>query len=286
MRKYEKPPFSLVRFFGQLVMGNVFGILVMLALPGEDEIGVNLYFYSQLIAPLGTAIGIWLVGTIGRESGSIKPPLIACYSMLPFFILGHVTFLMVTFVGVVAFQWKSKEWRRKVTKQPGVAKRLLILALCGSLYGSLWGSYFYFNMRITTVDGDEIKLRDAIGNFFKSPAVQEFSKNLYALYEHSLEHGFMSAFQRLIDSLDPLGEKNALRVLELDNGSTQDEIRSRYRELSKKWHPDRFMEEAEKDQAHIKFVEIQQAYEKLSQIKAKRKIRNSQPDTEEKEPEF
>ena len=56
------------------------------------------------------------------------------------------------------------------------------------------------------------RFRDAAGNFLKSPAVQEFSKNLYALYEHALEHGFWSTFQQLIDSLDPLGEKTALRV--------------------------------------------------------------------------
>jgi hypothetical protein len=46
----------------------------------------------------------------------------------------------------------------------------------------------------------------------KSPAVQEFSKNLYVLYQHALEHGFWSTLQQLVDSLDPLGEKNALRV--------------------------------------------------------------------------
>ena len=56
------------------------------------------------------------------------------------------------------------------------------------------------------------RFRDAVGNFLKSPAVQEFTKNLYALYEHALEHGFWSTLQQLIDSLDPLGEKNALRV--------------------------------------------------------------------------
>ena len=40
----------------------------------------------------------------------------------------------------------------------------------------------------------------------------EFSKNVGTLYEHCLKHGFSSAWGQLIDSLDPLGERNALKV--------------------------------------------------------------------------
>ena len=42
--------------------------------------------------------------------------------------------------------------------------------------------------------------------------ITEFSKNVGALYEHCLKHGFSSAWGQLIDSLDPLGERNALKV--------------------------------------------------------------------------
>ncbi len=70
----------------------------------------------------------------------------------------------------------------------------------------------YFNLRIVTKDGDEIPARDAVRNFIKSPAFREFWKNLGALWQHAREFGFMSTFQQLIESLDPLGEKNALKV--------------------------------------------------------------------------
>ena len=43
-----------------------------------------------------------------------------------------------------------------------------------------------------------------------------------------LEHGFMSAWTNLVDSLDPFGEKNSLKVLGLGAGATQDEIKSKY----------------------------------------------------------
>ena len=42
--------------------------------------------------------------------------------------------------------------------------------------------------------------------------ITEFSKNVGTLYEHCLKHGFSSAWGQLIDSLDPLGERNALKV--------------------------------------------------------------------------
>ena len=71
-----------------------------------------------------------------------------------------------------------------------------------------------------------------------------------------LEHGFWSTFEQLVENLDPLGEKHALKVLELKHGVSQDEIRSRYRELTKKWHPDKFKDEEEKTAAHEKYVKF------------------------------
>ena len=91
-----------------------------------------------------------------------------------------------------------------------------------------------------------------MGNFINSPAFQEFQNNLKSLWTHLLEHGFSSTFQQLIESLDPLGEKHALKVLGLERGVGQDEIRAKYRELSKTWHPDRFKDEQEKNEANEK----------------------------------
>lgn len=118
----------------------------------------------------------------------------------------------------------------------------------------MWCSYAYYNMHIVTKDGDVVKLRDAVSNFVRSPAFQQFSENSKLLYQHAMEHGFGSAWKRLIESLDPLGEINALRVLGLGSGASQAEVKSRYRELSKKWHPDRYLDEQEKAIAHDRWV--------------------------------
>ena len=153
----------------------------------------NYKFYIFLIS------GITLVGNIGKEKGSIWWPLIGCYLITPFHIMGYTSFLLTTLLGIIAFQIFAKTWRRQIRDPPGLCKRFFIITICISLYISLWGAYIYFNLKITTKDGDKIKFRDAAGNFIKSPAFQEFSKNLKNLWIHLLEHGFGSTFQQLIE---------------------------------------------------------------------------------------
>ena len=57
----------------------------------------------------------------------------------------------------------------------------------------------------------------------------------------------------------------SLNVLGLDEKATMDEIKSAYRNLAKKLHPDRFvrMSESEQQMAHERFTEINLAYEYL-----------------------
>lgn len=49
-----------------------------------------------------------------------------------------------------------------------------------------------------------------------------------------------------------------LQVLDLKKGSSQADIKARYRELSKKWHPDRVKDETEKAEAHERYVKHSQ----------------------------
>ena len=86
-----------------------------------------------------------------------------------------------------------------------------------------------------------------------------------------LHNGFWSTWTQLVDSLDPFGEKNALKTLGLHQGASQEEIRTKYRELTKVHHPDKVKGTTEeKEAAQKKFVQIQEAYEKLSDLKRNR----------------
>jgi len=288
VRTWSKPPFKFVRFLAMTVASNLFATLAQIALPGpKDDLGPGIDFglASMVLAPAASAFGIWVVGNVGREQGPFKWPLLGCLLAAPLHFSPHtrVNYTLVTLSGIILFHWKSKSWRRTIEKPMPAWKRLLLLFLCCGIYSSLWGSYIYFNLKIVTKDGDEIRFRDAAGNFIKSPAFQQFAANVADLFGHMRDEGFWSAWEKLIISLDPLGETHALKVLDLKKGSSQAEIKARYRELSKKWHPDRIKEETEKAEAHERFVEIQQAYETLSDIKTRRSNINKQPNKEHDE---
>ena len=77
-------------------------------------------------------------------------------------------FLMVL-ASYFSFDTFSKEWRLKPKRKKLFRQRLLTLSFAVMLYASLWSSYFYFNATVTDVDGDEIKLSDAVKHFLTSP---------------------------------------------------------------------------------------------------------------------
>ncbi len=54
-----------------------------------------------------------------------------------------------------------------------------------------------------------------------------------------------------------------------------DQITQKWRQLSKQWHPDKFQDEEEKSIAQQKFMDIKEAYDKLSVIHSKRKRQNA-----------
>ena len=86
---------------------------------------------------------------------------------------------LIIVVGAYCFK---REWRSMDVSQPrSWYIRLLILTLCAALYASMWGSYVYYNCEVVH-NGEKIKLRDAVGNFMKSQAVQ-----VNDLYEENLK---------------------------------------------------------------------------------------------------
>lgn len=282
MRGAEQPPWKMARWGGMLVVGNMLGMLPAMAVPGPEELGgADLKLLGTLLTPLGCALGIWLVGNIGRWQGGLGRPLLGCYLTLPAYLWGWSVVSWTTIIGAYAFR---REWRRGPSgSQRPLYQRLAILGLCGALYLTLWSSYLYYNAEIVQ-DGHKIKLRDALGNFMKSPVVKEFGRTLKLLWQQMLQNGFWSTWSQLVDSLDPFGEKNALRELGLGKGASQEEIRGKYRELSKLHHPDKVQGSVEeKEAAQERFVAIQQAYEKLSTLKKQRARANKKSEKPEEE---
>jgi DnaJ like chaperone protein len=63
--------------------------------------------------------------------------------------------------------------------------------------------------------------------------------------------------------------KTPYHVLELSSDASNDEIKKAYRKMASQYHPDRVSMEDEQviQEAHIKFLEIQSAYQELGKIK-------------------
>lgn len=117
-------------------------------------------------------LGIWLVGNIGREQGSIWVALAISYLTYPtlyYFDDSSTCIGCVAFCASLGFDHFSKEWRLKKKERRSYKKKLAIFTLFFLVYSGLWVSYFYFNATITDSEGEEIKLSEAIKHFLTSP---------------------------------------------------------------------------------------------------------------------
>jgi len=64
--------------------------------------------------------GVWTVGNIGREEGSIWWPLLAAYATYPLYFYSVCSFMddstsfaLMVFASAYAFDSKAKQWRRR-----------------------------------------------------------------------------------------------------------------------------------------------------------------------------
>ena len=281
MKLRKEPPFNVSRFAGEMMVGYFYGILVRLAIPEEAPA-----WLVGILVPFGIAVGVHLVGNVGREKGEFKYPFMA--SITGYFLLSYLTgeeasYMYCALFASCAFNYYRK-YRRTPKPKAGTCHRLVHLGLSGCIIISLWCSFMYFNANVTTEDGEKIKLRDAVNHFFTSPAWLEFKETVWQLFEEGQKQGWKNMYDEFVKALDPRGEQNALKVLGLPENATESEIRRRYKKLAVKWHPDRNKDNQE--EAQKKFIEIQQAYEVLSKLKSQRTAQNEKPRQEDRRTEF
>lgn len=263
------PRFNISRFAGQMLFGCQYGFFVRLAIPA--------YFSDALhawLVPIGITAGVYLVGSIGREKGPLSTTYyaaVACYFVLRFLSGPDVSFMYCALAAACTFNY-YRSYDMKPKKPYCVRVRNLIAAAC--IMWCLWGSFFYHNAYITTEDGEKVPLRDSVSHFFKSPAWLDFKQTLYKVYEQGRSRGWRNMYEEFVTAIDPTGESNACKVLGVDSNATEEVLRKAYKKLVVKWHPDRYKG------AEEKFMEIQKAYEILSNRKKKSKSRPEKQRTE------
>ncbi|XP_011160116.1 dnaJ homolog subfamily C member 22 [Solenopsis invicta] len=277
VRANRKPPFSGVRFAAETAVAYLWAELFNSAIPQEEIYGIN-FRHLLILIPAVVALGVWVVGNIGREQGSIWAALVTAYLFYPtLYYIGDDTmwiFLMVV-ISSLAFDSFSKQWRLKPRKKRSFIRRMTYLSLAVMVLFAVIGSYLYFNAIITDSEGEEIKLSEAVQHFLTSPIWTEFKASLEATWNQARHQGFWATWAQLVDLTDPRGEINAYKVLGLSQTASQNEVTARWRTLSRDNHPDKIKgTEEERHRAQEKFMEIQQAYEILSQAKNRRNRRN------------
>lgn len=283
IKKNSKPPFSMNRFVGGIMVGYFWGSLIHMAIPEQEFGGVDWRFLYWL-TPIGIGLGVWIVGNIGHEQGNWKWALLAAYISYPlskYFILDETyQFTAITFFSQLAFDTYSKQWRLKPTTKRSKIVRFVTFMLCISLYLFLWSSYMYFNGKITDSEGNEVPVHEALHHFFTSPWWTDLKQSLYDVWIYAQHHGWYEVWKQIIDLTDPMGEQNAYKVLDLPQSASQAEITSKWRKLSREFHPDKVKDPDQQRAAQETFMEIQQAYEILSNSKTRRQKRNKQSNTD------
>lgn len=271
MLAHKRPPSSIVRQSGLMIMGNLFAYLVEYAIPREllhDSVVTVIKF---LLIPFASAIGVWLAGNVGRHQGSIKKPLLAAYlGAVPslIFDIQHGSFS--TLAATIVFNKYSKSWRLERAREKSLLKRVAVLTGCILIYLSLWSSWFYFGCTIEDPETTEpIKCRVAFDNFIKSPAYTNLSEAIWMLYERARHQGIMGLWKEIMQEFDVSGKSAALSVLELSDGASPREILAQYKKLSRLYHPDKEKDESKKAEKNEKFIQVQEAYNKL-QLAAER----------------
>lgn len=275
IRRHAKPPSSTIRSVGQMIVSDALGYMILYAIPTE-YIPTEYMGFAVLPVPLAVAIGVHLVGNIGEQKGNFKMPLLGAYLTYPLYFFSTHSVFWSSLASSYFFNNYAKTWRLQPRPAKPLCKRLVVFITCGLLYSSLWASWLYFNCSMTDNDGTEVKCRDSIQHFFSSPLWQDFKSVMVAMYHQVRLQGWSELWRLFMEALDPQGEANALKVLGVQSSAAQEDITAAYRKLARQWHPDRFKEHDKKLEAQEKFIEIQKAYEVLSNLKSRRLKKNAQ----------
>ena len=269
------------RIFAQILFGVFYRNLIYSAIPWES----TLMNYAPFIIPLGTAFGTYMVSNVGRQKSPFILSLLGAY--LGEFLMGEPRLLLKEsnsfFAAGVSMLFSTYGWEfRRRREYHSCLKCFLVVLMIYGIFVGLCGCYIYFNASVETEDGETIKIRDAIDNFFNSPAWQQIKTAFWVLlcdmYESWKTGGFDNAWSRFKNMADIEGEDHAYAELGLEPGAPFKDVRKRYKELAKEWHPDHHQGEEKKREAQERFIRYSNAYTILEKIYKRRKKFNEDSD--------
>lgn len=271
------------RIVAQVLFGIFYRSLVFAAIPWESSV----MWCAPFIIPLGTAFGTYMVSSVGRQKSSFAWSVAGAYLGELFF--GDTRLLLEegssVFIAAVSTAFSTYKWEfRRVKEYHSFKKRVALVVLVYTVFAGLCCSFIYFNAELETEDGETIKVRDAIDNFLNSPAWQQIKTAFWVLLADIFESwrtgGYEKAWTRFKTMADIEGEESAYAELGLEPGASFIEIRKRYKELAKEWHPDLHQGEDMKLKAQERFIHYNNAYKILEKIHKRRKKYGEDEDTD------
>ena len=295
LRRRKRPSVwsNIHRVIAQVLFGLFYRTLVYFSLPEEYS---SVTYIVLLLVPLGTAFGAYMVSNSGTIKSRFKYSLIGAYVGEVFFghphlLVDHsypslaagVCSLLVTF----AWEYDRRPRGNNIVRAEGcckrTCKRLFAWTFCAVLFSTLLCSAFYFNATVETEDGETVKVREALNNFFRSPhwkqIKESFWRSISDIWQEFREKGWEGARKRILVLADVQGEDRSRLILGIEEGVavTTKILKAKYRELAKEWHPDHHRGTSEKEKVRVqeRFMEIKDAYENLMSILKRRESRTS-----------
>ena len=272
-----------------VIFGTYFGFLVscLVALPRKEENdnGDALWWTNVvygLLRAIGCAIGIWIVGNMGEEMiYTTKLPKEGDTLLQPDDNLQKGEFMKLTqwctgsfillnrpALGGIIYAVRRRRYRPTMVPQQSSMSRVGKHIMKCIVFSALMTIAVY-NHGAINFNGHKVFLSDAVKNAMNSNFWKEFDWEQFRQQQQS-----SSGSDYLKRAFDISGERAARRTLGVSKDATHAEVRSAYKKLALKYHPDKVGADAteqEIEETNRQFVKVQEAYDVLNSIEQDRK---------------
>ncbi|GAB1601745.1 dnaJ homolog subfamily C member 22-like [Argonauta hians] len=269
-RIYKKPPFSYERIITEIFVSSLLAYLFYSAWSVDllKSYGFVNILVITVLTPLVAAYGVLLVANIGEQRADFKLPVIGSFLGIPFYLKDPTQIIYSSLISTAFLNYfNGTRWRDISPNRPqrtGCLKRTLRITSFCFVYLSLWALVINHNASVRDSTGKERKLSEVIIRYFSSEEWQQTKESIWFLYEYGSENGWTNLADAIWKIFATEDVPNAYKVLGLSPDATQEEIKSKYRNLVKKWHPDKHKDANMKKLASNHFMAIQNAYNILT----------------------
>ena len=277
------------RYIGMLVLGSVFGFFASCFVPAQIDLPwhpLATVLIEAAMRALGASLAVYLIGSVPPQAGSPTRTLrtAALFSVGAQLLFGGRSAVWAALGAIRGFGF-SAAWASPTAPPRRVrvstARRALVVACAASACwgGVAFGAYQHAAFVTRKADGTPhvVRFKDLVHNVVRSPFFRAMPSILYTVFTEGPARGFQWSWQHVASELDLSGEDHACEVLGLAKQCVRDwrSVKKAYRTLALETHPDKQAQaggsEEERKAAEARFRDVQEAYEKLQELRGKLK---------------